>query len=220
MERESGWLVRVQGMAVALVASLPLTLAGHYLANVAVGTTERPLGIGAVWLVVFLLAGLGMMATALGALLPGWHVVGGRLPVAGVLVGLVVATFDWSHVVDAWTGFVLNGAGVGAIVAGLQVIYWTPRHRVARIAPRPGERATEWLAGTVALAGAFAFFLPHRSTIDGVAENCSPAWIIVESSCLTPDLIWWPLPAAAMLGGLTLLGVLHHDPFIADDRPR
>lgn len=201
----------------ALVASLPLTLAGHYLANVAVGTTERPLGVGAVWLVIFLLAGLLMMAAALASLLPGWHVVGGRLPVVGVLLGLVVATFDWSHLVDAWTGYALNAAGVGSIVAGLQVVYWTPRHRITRIAPRGGERATEWLAGTIALSGAFAFVLPHRSTIDGLAEQCSPGWLVVEPSCITPDTIWWPLPVTALVAGLTLLAVLHHDPVLASD---
>jgi len=215
MGKSSGWLVRVQGLAVALIASLPLTLAGHYLANVAVGTTERPLGVGAIWLVIFLVAGLAMMAAAIGSLLPDWHIIGGRIPVVVVLGGLATATFDWSHLVDSWTGYAMNGAGVGAVVAGLQVVYWTPRSRVVRIAPRGGERATEWLAATLALGGALAFVLPHKSTIDGVSESCSPGWFLVETSCFTPDTIWWPLPFAAMVAGLTLMAVLHHDPVSA-----
>ena len=217
IEKASGWIVRAQGLGVALVASLPLTLAGHYLANIAVGTTERPLGIGVLWLVVFLVAGLAMMAAAIASLVPDWLAVGGKVPVAAVLGGLVVASFDWSHLVASWTGFVLNAAGIGAAVAGLQVVYWTPRHRVTRIGPRGGERASEWLAANLALGGAFAFVLPHASTIDGMSADCSPAWVLVEAECLTPDLIWWPLPVAAVLMGLTLLAVLHHDPVVGHD---
>ncbi|NOX30608.1 MAG: hypothetical protein GXP35_11275 [Actinobacteria bacterium] len=154
MGKSSGWLVRVQGLAVALIASLPLTLAGHYLANVAVGTTERPLGVGAIWLVVFLVAGLAMMTAAIGSLLPDWHIVGGRIPVVVVLGGMAAATFDWAHLVDSWTGYAMNGAGVGAIVAGLQVVYWTPRSRIVRKRRRAGHRVA---SGHVGARGCASF---------------------------------------------------------------
>lgn len=204
-------MVRVQGMLVALIAAAPLTVGGHYLANIATGDTSRPIGYNALWLGMFLVAGVVLVLAALSSIVPGWRA-GGLASISGLVVGLVVATLDWQQLTSSWSGFLLNAAGAGILVGSLQTLYWTPRGRVIRIGLRGGERISEWLGGMLMMSGLLALLLPHYSTIDGQLEDCSPLWPLVEPKCFTPEFVWWPIPIAATILGLTLLTVLHHDP--------
>ena len=199
-------------MLVALIAAAPLTVGGHYLANIATGDTHsRPVGLNALWLGMFLLAGVVLVLAALSSIVPGWRA-GGLASISGLVVGLVVATLDWQQLTTSWSGFLLNAAGAGVLVGSLQTLYWTPRGRVIRIGLRGGERISEWLGGMLMMSGVLALLLPHYSTVDGQFEDCAPLWPLVEPHCFTPKFVWWPFPVAASILGLTLLTVLHHDP--------
>ena len=204
-------IVRIQGLLVALIAIAPLVVGGHYLANIVTGDTSRAVGLNALWLLLFLAAGVVLILAALSSVIPGWQA-GGITSLAGLVIGLVIASLDWRQLTSSWTGFVLNGMGVSVVVASLQVLYWTPRGRVVRIGFRGGERVTEWLGGVLVLSGLLALLLPHLSTIDGNIEDCSPMWPIVEPQCFGSDFVWWPLAVGVSLFGLMLLTVLHHDP--------
>jgi len=203
--------VRVQGLLVALIAAAPLTVGGHYLANIATGDTSRPVGLNALWLGMFLVAGIVLVLASLSSIVPGWRA-GGLASISGLVVGLVVATLDWQQLTSSWSGFLLNAAGAGILVGSLQTLYWTPRGRVIRIGLRGGERISEWLGGMLMMSGLLALLLPHYSTVNGQFEDCAPLWPLVEPRCFTPEFVWWPIPIAATILGLTLLTVLHHDP--------
>ena len=203
--------VRVQGLVVALIAAAPLTVGGHYLANIATGDTTRPVGLNALWLFMFLAAGVVLVLAALSSIVPGWRS-GGIISIAGLVVGLVIATLDWQQLTSSWSGFFLNAAGAGIVVGALQSLYWSPRGRVVRIGMRGGERVTEWLGGMLMISGLLSLLLPHLSTVDGAPEDCAPLWPLVEPQCFGPEFVWWPIPIGAALIGLTILTVLHHDP--------
>jgi len=207
----SPMIVRVQGLLVALISAAPLIVGGHYLANIATGDTTREVGLNALWLLLFLVAGVVLVLAALSSVIPGWRA-GGLASLTGLVIGLVVAALDWQQLTASWSGFILNAAGAALIVASLQMLYWTPRGRVIRIGFRGGERVTEWFGGVLALSGLLALLLPHQSTIDGAVEDCAPLWPLVEPQCFGPEFVWWPIAVGVSLLGLTMLTVLHHDP--------
>ena len=209
--RRTGTAVRVQAIAVAALAALPLTVSGHYLANVVTGdTAQAPRVATFLWLLAFSVLGVLLVMAAISTLLPGWERAG-RATTVGLAVGVVLATVDYWTIVDAPAGLALNFTGLGIAVAALQAMYWTPRTPLTTITLRSSERLQEWFASMLVLGGIVAFALPHPSTIDGSPEDCSPLWVAVERDCLSSDVIWWPLALAAIGLGLTMLTVIHHD---------
>lgn len=208
----SGASVRVQAIAVAALAGLPLTVSGHYLANILTGNTaQAPRVASFAWLLGFSILGVVLVLAAVSNLLPGWERAGNRTVVA-LSAGVVLATVDYWQLVDSPSGLALNIAGLGVAVAALQAIYWTPRTPLTTITLRASERIQEWLASMLVLGGTLSFALPHPATIDGITEDCSPLWLVVERDCLAGDTIWWPFAVAAIVLGLTMLAVIHHDP--------
>ena len=208
----TGRSVRLQAIAVAALAGLPLTVSGHYLANVVTGhTAQGPQVVSFMWLAVFSFLGVTLVLAAVSNLLPGWERAGRRTVVA-LSAGVVATTIDYWQLVDAPSGLALNFAGLGVTVAALQAIYWTPRTPLTTISLRSSERIQEWFASMLVLGGTLAFALPHPATIDGSPEDCSPLWIIVERDCLSGDTVWWPFAVAAVALGLTMLSVIHHEP--------
>ena len=159
----------------------------------------------------FSFLGILLVLAAVSNLLPGWERAG-RATVAALSAGVVLATIDYWQLVGSPSGLALNVAGLGIAVAALQAIYWTPRTPLTTITLRASERLQEWFASMLVLGGVMAFALPHSATIDGVHEDCSPLWVVVERDCLANDTTWWPFAAAAILLGLTMLAVIHHDP--------
>jgi len=204
--------VRAQAMAVAALASLPLTVSGHYLANIVTGdTAQSPRVASFLWLLAFSFLGVLLVLAAVSNLLPGWERAG-RGSIAGLSAGVVLATIDYWQLVGSATGLALNLAGLGIVVASLQAIYWTPRTPLTTITLRASERVQEWLASMMVLGGVLSFALPHTATIDGSPEDCAPLWIVVERDCLTGGAVWWPISVAAIVIGGTVLGVIHHTP--------
>lgn len=203
---------QLQGLTVAAAACLPLTVSGHYTASAIADRPQTDLA-PLLWLVTFAVLGVTLLFAALSGLLPGWHRAGRRYAVL-LSFGSVIATFDHWRLVGAPTGLALNVVGLGMVVAALQAMYWTRRSPMTTIAPRPSERLHEWAAGILALGGFLAFALPHPSTIDGVPEDCSPLWIVVERDCVSADVLWWPIAVAASALGTVILSVIHHDPTV------
>lgn len=205
----------IHSVIVAAIASVPLTVAGHYFANLLTGSTTQDPDLEAIgWLVSFLIVGLGLALTATATMLPGWRR-SGASSIFTLIGGLILATFDHWGAIDAPAGLAFNAAGVAVAVAALQSIRRTPRSPLPRIGLRSSERVQEWLGGVLVLAGFLAFVLPHSSTINGVSEACSPVWIMLDTHCLSADVTWWPIPLAAIAVGVTLLAVIHHDPTIS-----
>lgn len=203
--------MRVQAIAVAALAGLPLTVSGHYLANVVTGATaQAPRVATFLWLFLFSILGVTLVLAAISHLLPGWQRAGRPTTVA-LSGGVVMATIDYWTIVDGPAGLALNIAGLGIAVAALQSMYWTPRTPLTTITLRPSERIQEWFASMLVLGGVLAFAMPHPSTIDGSPEDCSPLWVAVERDCFGADVAWWPVALAAVAFGSTMLAVIHHD---------
>lgn len=208
----TGPAVRAQALAVAVLASLPLTVSGHYLANILTGdTAQSPCTASFLWLLAFSFLGVLLVLAAVSNLLPGWERAG-RGSIVGVSAGVVMATIDYWQLVGSPSGLALNVAGLGIVVASLQAIYWTPRSPLTTITLRASERIQEWFASMLVLGGVLSFALPHTATIDGASEDCAPLWIVVERDCLTEGAVWWQFSAAAIDVGATMLAVIHHDP--------
>jgi hypothetical protein len=213
-----GNIVRLEGLIVAILAALPLTASGHYVVNVARGESAAGFHLAtAAWLIGFSVIGVTLVMAATAAILPGWRRAT-RATVAQLAIGVVAATIDYWRLVDGPTGLLLNVAGLGVVAAALQSIYWTPRSPLTAIALRPSERMQEWFAGVLILGGTLAFALPHPSTVDGVAEDCSPMWLFVERDCASSDIIWWPAALAAIVLGALALSIIHQDPASITDR--
>ena len=205
----------IHGVVVAAIASVTLTVAGHYFANLLTGqTTQEPRPEAIAWLVLFMIIGLALALTATATMLPGWRR-SGAYSIFTLVGGLILATFDHWGAIDAPAGLAFNAAGVAVVVAALQSIKRTPRSPLPTIGVRTSERVQEWLGGTLVLAGFLAFVLPHSSAINDVSETCSPVWILLDTHCLSADITWWPIPLAAIAVGITLLMVIHHDPTIS-----
>ncbi len=207
-----GVLPRLQAGAVALLALVPLTASGHYLANVVSGrTTNEPDLVALGWLLMFSVLGALLVLAAVTSILPGWQRAGWG-PVALLCTSAVLSTIDYWQLIDSPTGLALNAASLAIAVGAVQSIYWAPRSPLTSIALRPSERLQEWMAGVMLSGGVLAFALPHPSTIDDAPEDCAPLWIIVERDCLSADVPWWPIAVAAIAIGTTLLSVIHRDP--------
>jgi hypothetical protein len=217
--RRTGTSVRVQAIAVAALAGLPLTVSGHYLANMLTGhTSQGPRLASFAWLIVFSVLGVMLVFASVANLLPGWERAG-RRALAALAAGVVFATIDYWQLVGSASGLALNIAGLGVAVASLQAIYWTPRTPLTTIILRPSERIQEWLASMLVLGGTLSFALPHPTSIDGSVEDCAPLWLVVERDCLAADFVWWPFAVGAIVIGFTLLAVIHHDPVHARGTP-
>ncbi len=196
----------VQGIVVALLSLAPLTVAGHYGANLLRGYNSNPLtALSVFWLGLFYAIGLLMALTALAAISRSTRHLA-RRPVTMVSLGLAAATFDWWTLVGSPTAPVLNLAAVSVVVYVVGEL--ARSHRSGTIPLSLGARVVDWLSGTLLATAPLVFVLPHPARIGGLTEDCSPAWIVVETRCLGATDAWWPLGLGmGVIGGiLWLLG--------------
>ncbi|GEM_PF-4189484 len=186
---------------VAALSLAPLTVAGHYSANLLRGANANPLtAMSVFWLALFYAVGLLMALVALSAISGSTRHLAVR-PVIGLSLSLVGATFDWWTLTDTPTALALNlaAASVTALVLGEVARL----RRGGTIPPTLGSRVLDWAAGTLLIAAPLTFVLPHPATVDGVGGDCPPVWLVIRTRCLGATDAWWPLGLGlGIIGGV------------------
>lgn len=196
-----------QGIVVAVLSLAPLTVAGHYSANLLRGNNTNPVtALSVLWLGLFYAIGLLMALTALAAISRSTRHLALR-PVILLSLALAASTFDWWTLLGTPTAPVLNLAAASVVVFALGEV---ARHRRGGTIPRSiGSRVLDWAAGTLLSAAPLVFVLPHPATVGGVTEDCSPVWVVVEARCLGASDAWWPLGVGLGLIGAVLWALGH-----------